>query len=58
MHKLARVPGLLGSAFDGEVVAAARAAEMIRRQMGASWSDLLRAPPPDRETDPQTLSAA
>ena len=39
--KLAAILGLLGSDFDGEVLAAARQAERIRRQMGVAWTDLL-----------------
>ena len=39
--KLARVLGLLGSDHDGEVIAAARAAERLRRQTGKSWTELL-----------------
>jgi hypothetical protein len=39
--KLAKTLGLLGSSHAGEVLAAARAAEMIRRQMGVQWDELL-----------------
>lgn len=39
--KLAAVLGMLGSAHDGEVVAAGRLAEQIRAASGLSWSELL-----------------
>jgi hypothetical protein len=42
--QLARILVLLGSDFDAEVVAAARHAERIRRQLAVTWDDL--SPPP------------
>jgi hypothetical protein len=44
--KLAAILGLLGSDHDGEVLAAARMAERIRRAAGTTWPDLLAAPDP------------
>jgi hypothetical protein len=41
LPRLARVLGLLSSDFDNEVLTAARKAEAIRRQMGATWDELL-----------------
>ena len=41
LPKLAKTLGMLGSEHDGEVLAAARQAERLRRQMGAAWSDLI-----------------
>jgi hypothetical protein len=40
-EKLARVLGLLGSSFEGEVVTAARQAERLRRDAGLTWNDIL-----------------
>jgi hypothetical protein len=42
-EKLAAVLGMLGSEHDGEVLAAARAAERLRAQAGATWAELLGA---------------
>jgi hypothetical protein len=42
LAKLAKILGMLGSAADGEALAAARRAEKLRRQMDISWSALLR----------------
>jgi hypothetical protein len=39
--RLAKVLGLLSSDHDGEVTAAARQAERLRRQAGVSWPDVL-----------------
>jgi hypothetical protein len=44
LDKLRRVLGMLGSEHDGEVLAAARAAEVLRRRMGAQWDELLTPP--------------
>jgi hypothetical protein len=57
--KLVAVLGMMGSDHDGEALAAARAAERLRRQIGATWSDLLQAPepPPVREGWRDVLSA-
>ncbi len=48
-ERLARVLGMLGSAHVGEVLAAARQAERMRRSAGVTWADLLA---------PAALSAA
>jgi hypothetical protein len=42
---LAKILGMLGSAHDGEVIAAARQAERIRREAGATWRELLSPAP-------------
>jgi hypothetical protein len=42
-HKhLAKLLGMLGSAHDGEVLAAARKAEAARKKMGKQWNQLIR----------------
>lgn len=43
LPRLAKVLGLLGSNSDSEALVAARTAEAIRRQMGATWDELLVA---------------
>ena len=40
-ERIAKLLGLLGSAFDGEALAAARKAEELRCASGLSWSELL-----------------
>jgi hypothetical protein len=53
--KLAGILGMLGSEHDGEVLAAARMAERLRREMGATWHDLIACPPEpetSRRSDP------
>jgi hypothetical protein len=40
-ERLAKISGLLGSSHDGEVVAAARKAEALRRTSGLTWAQLL-----------------
>jgi hypothetical protein len=40
-EKLARLPGMLGSAHDGEIAAAGRAADALVRQAGLTWPDVL-----------------
>ena len=49
--RLARVLGMLGSAHDGEVVAAARQAERLRADAGLTWNDIVipRLPAPKRQ---------
>jgi hypothetical protein len=42
--KLAAVLGMLGSDHDGEVLAAARMAERIRRDAGITWLEVIAAP--------------
>lgn len=55
-EKLAAVLGMLGSDHDGEVLAAARQAERMRRQAGLAWADLIAAErpavAPGRRPDP------
>jgi hypothetical protein len=41
--RLAAVLGMLGSAHDGEALAAARHAERIRRELGLTWGELMGA---------------
>jgi hypothetical protein len=49
--RLARVLGMLGSAHDGEALAAARQAERLRAEAGLTWGEilLLRLPAPRRQ---------
>jgi hypothetical protein len=43
---------MLGSAHDGEALAAARAAERLRRDAGLSWAEIIEpTPPPDAATE-------
>lgn len=49
-EKLAAVLGMMGSDFDHEVLVAARMAEKLRREAGATWHELLAAP---ESTPPQ-----
>jgi hypothetical protein len=44
-EKLAKVLGLMGSRHDGEVIAAARQAERIRRDAGMTWGQILTPAP-------------
>lgn len=46
VDRLAAVLGMLGSDHDGEVLAAARHAERLRRQANVAWADILRGPVP------------
>jgi hypothetical protein len=39
--RLGKLLGLLGSTHDGEVLAAARQAERMRREAGTTWPDIL-----------------
>jgi hypothetical protein len=53
-NKLARILGMLGSAHDGEVAAAGRAADALIRGAGLAWPEVLAGPaqpppPPYRE---------
>jgi hypothetical protein len=48
-HRLARVLGLLGSAHDGEALAAARTAERMRRDAGATWREIVEPATPAAE---------
>jgi hypothetical protein len=47
--QLGRVLGLLGSDHDGEVAAAGRQAERLRRQAGLTWSEILSPPAAPRQ---------
>ena len=49
--RLAAVLGMLGSAHDGEALAAARMAERMRREAGATWHELLAASEPHTATE-------
>ena len=51
-EKLARVLGMLGSAHDGEVLAAARQAERLRREAGSTWQTILQPPTPQPQPKP------
>ncbi len=51
-QRLARVCGLFGSDHDGEVLAAARQAEKIRKKLGLTWAELLVPPTRPRSADP------
>ena len=42
---LARILGMLGSAHDGEVVAAARQAERLRADAGLTWHQIVASAP-------------
>src|SRR4051794_33584521 len=44
--QLSRILGMLGSRFDGEVLAAARQAERLRRDAGLTWRDIVQPPLP------------
>lgn len=58
--KLARVLGMLGSAHDGEIVAAARQAERLRVDAGLTWPEILvpRLPPPLHGENVRTVTEA
>jgi hypothetical protein len=58
--RLARVLGMLGSAHDGEVLAAARQAERRRIKAGLTWPEILhpRLPAPRRQHDVETFADA
>ncbi|HYB55968.1 MAG TPA: hypothetical protein VEK12_07345 [Alphaproteobacteria bacterium] len=45
-ERLASILGMLGSAHDGEILAAARAAEAERKRLGATWRELLSVSSP------------
>jgi hypothetical protein len=49
--------GMLGSEFDGEVLAAARQAERVRVAMGLTWHQLLAPPPPSLAPPPPNGAA-
>jgi hypothetical protein len=56
LDRLARVLGLLGSSHDGEVLAAARMAERMRREAGATWSQILAPTPAEPGAPPHPAS--
>src|SRR5260221_13111509 len=57
--RLARVLGLLGSAHDGEVVSAGRAADTLVRRAGLTWPDIvLQRPLPTPRPDPVPFNDA
>ncbi|MFI4986206.1 MAG: hypothetical protein ACHQF3_02095 [Alphaproteobacteria bacterium] len=43
-ERLAAILGMLGSAHDGEILAAAKSAEAERKRLGATWQELLNVP--------------
>lgn len=45
-EKLAKLLGMMGSSFDGEVLAAARAASALVRGAGLTWVDVLSTASP------------
>ncbi len=51
--RLSKLLGLLGSAHDGEVAAAGRAAHRLLREAGLTWPDVLLTPPPPRRPLPK-----
>jgi hypothetical protein len=51
-QKLAKLLGMLGSTHDGEALSAARKAHQLVSRNGATWSDVIVAPDPDRDTTP------
>jgi len=59
-ERLAKLLGMLGSAHDGEVIAAARQAERLRQGAGLTWDDIVQPtlPPPSRVQRADTLGAA
>jgi hypothetical protein len=48
-HRLARLLGMTGSAHDGETLNAARLADRLVKDRGATWSEVLAAAPVHRE---------
>src|SRR5947207_6671053 len=58
--RLAKLLGMMGSAHDGEVVAAARQAERLRADAGLTWPEILvpRLPPPPQRQNVGTVAAA
>ena len=52
--RLARLLGLLGSDFDGEVANAGRLADKLVRSAGLTWPDVIApALPPPRSRSPR-----
>lgn len=58
VDRLAKVLGRLGSDYDHEVVAAARAAEKLRKLSGMSWDEVLAAARAGRERHEQPQPSA
>jgi hypothetical protein len=56
--KIAAVLGMMGSEHDGEALAAARMAERLRLQIGATWSELLTERPPQPQPHRTTYRAS
>ena len=58
--KLAAVLGMLGSDHDGEIVAAARQAERLRRTAGLTWADIIMPAfqAPTRRREIETVAEA
>jgi len=58
--RLAKLLGMMGSAHDGEVVAAARQVERLRADAGLTWPEILvpRLPPPPRRQNVRTVADA
>lgn len=55
-ERIARVLGMLGSDHDGEVLAAARQAERLRRAARLTWPELIAGTPtPDPASDSEPL---
>src|SRR5713101_4841001 len=50
-EKLAKVLGLLGSDYDGEVVSAARRAQSLLADEGLTWFDVIVAPDNDTSVE-------
>ena len=50
-ERLAKLLGMMGSAHDGEALAAARQAERLRAEAGLTWGEILlpRLPAPRRQ---------
>ena len=58
--RLTKLLGMLGSAHDGEVLAAARQAERLRAEARLSWAEILvpALPPPRPSPANMTVAAA
>ena len=59
-QRLAKLLGMMGSAHDGEVVAAARQVERLRADAGLTWPEILvpRLPPPPQRQNVGTVADA
>ena len=58
--RLAKLLGMMGSAHDGEVVAAARQAERMRAEAGLTWQQIMvpTLPPPPKRQNTGTVGEA